>query len=276
MPYSIVIDMYANTEISRDSLKHRIIYGLVLSIIQSSDPQLSKFLHDEEFDKSITLRKIYYKNNILSLRLTLLDEKLFEKFGNVMLNACMHSYDINGTELKIAKISSTRQADNFWADYITYGEIFDKAEKKNNIFSFNIVTPLAFKRGDSFLAFPMPDLFFKSLHKKWNRHSGLPFDDIFLEFLERDIFISYYDLRTEAVKDNLKISFTGCVGRVTFKVSGKVSERFIQYLNVLADFAYFAGVGAKTTMGMGQLHRTHPSVSSQEGMKEKEDKMNVI
>ncbi len=211
---------------------------------------------------------------MLTLRLTLLNDSIFSRFGNVMINACMHSYDLNGVELKVAKISSTRQADKFWADYITYQEIFDNAEKKNQVFSFNIVTPLSFKRGDSFLAFPMPNLFFKSLHKKWNKHSGLPFDDIFLEFLERDIFISYYDLQTDSVKDNQTISFTGCVGKVTFKVSSKASERFIHYLNVLSNFAYFSGIGAKTTMGMGQLHRTHPSVT--EGVKEKEDKTNKI
>ena len=58
MPYSILIDLYSNKEISKENLKERVLYGLVLKIIQSSDPRLSKFFHDEEFDKSITLRKI--------------------------------------------------------------------------------------------------------------------------------------------------------------------------------------------------------------------------
>ncbi|MBC7476173.1 MAG: CRISPR-associated endoribonuclease Cas6 [Candidatus Sericytochromatia bacterium] len=270
MPYAIVMELYSDKEISQNNLTSRILNALTLDIVKSSDPNLSQYFHDEEFNKSMTLRKLYYKNNLLTLRLTLLDEKLFERFGNIMLNACTQSYDLNGTALKIAKISCTKQSKQFWADHITYQEIFNNASKTDNIFNFNIVTPLSFKRNDSFLAFPLSDLFFKSLHKKWNKHSGLPFDDIFCEMIEKDVFISYYDLKTEQVKDNMKIAFTGCVGNVRFKVSTKASERFIHYLNVLSDYSYFACVGAKTGMGMGQVYRTHTSVPSQEGMKRKE------
>ncbi len=268
MPYAIVIELYSDKEISQNNLVSRTLNALTLDIVKSSDPELSQHFHNEEFNKSMTLRKLYYKNNLLTLRLTLLDDKLFERFGNIMLNACTQSYDLNGTALKIAKISCTKQSKQFWADHVTYQEIFDNASKTDNTFNFNIVTPLSFKRNDSFLAFPMPDLFFKSLHKRWNKHSGLPFDDIFCEMIEKNVFISYYDLKTDQVKDNMKIAFTGWVGNVRFKV--KSSERFIHYLNVLSDYAYFACVGAKTSMGMGQVYRTHPSVPSQEGMKRKE------
>lgn len=266
MPYSIVIELYSSDGITENNLNSRVLYALTLNIIQSSDPELSKYFHDEEFNKSMILRKLYYKNNILVLRLTLLDEKLFDKFGNVMINACMNSYDLNGNELKIAKITSSNESELFWAAYTTYQDIYNNAKKDKSL-SFKIVTPLAFKQGDSFLAFPMPDLFFKSIHKKWNKHSGLGFDDIYLDLIEKDVHISFYDLRTEQVKDNLKIAFTGCVGKITFKISNKASDKFIHYLNVLSDYAYFSGIGAKTTMGMGQLHRTHPSIPSQEWRK---------
>jgi CRISPR-associated endoribonuclease Cas6 len=46
----------------------------------------------------------------------------------------------------------------------------------------------------------------------------------------------------------------GFVGRCRFATPIGDAER-LQMLNALADFALYAGVGYKTTMGMGQVRR---------------------
>ncbi len=47
----------------------------------------------------------------------------------------------------------------------------------------------------------------------------------------------------------------GCVGTVSYKLLGEIEPLLIKQMNVLADFALYAGVGRKTTMGMGMVRR---------------------
>ena len=48
---------------------------------------------------------------------------------------------------------------------------------------------------------------------------------------------------------------TGFTGQCSFILSDVLSMEQVQHINALADFAVYSGVGAKTTMGMGQTRR---------------------
>jgi CRISPR-associated endoribonuclease Cas6 len=45
------------------------------------------------------------------------------------------------------------------------------------------------------------------------------------------------------------------VGRVTYHLKDRQNWEMHRQLNLLADFAFYSGVGAKTAMGMGQVRR---------------------
>jgi CRISPR-associated endoribonuclease Cas6 len=45
------------------------------------------------------------------------------------------------------------------------------------------------------------------------------------------------------------------LGQVNYRILGDVEPMQIKQINALADFALYAGVGRKTTMGMGMLRR---------------------
>jgi len=47
----------------------------------------------------------------------------------------------------------------------------------------------------------------------------------------------------------------GCVGAIAFQILGEVDWLTIKQINTLSDFAFYAGVGRKTTMGMGIVRR---------------------
>ncbi|GFP33975.1 hypothetical protein HKBW3S42_02315 [Candidatus Hakubella thermalkaliphila] len=49
-------------------------------------------------------------------------------------------------------------------------------------------------------------------------------------------------------------SLIGFQGKCKYTVLSNQNE-MTRYLNILADFAFFAGLGQKTTMGMGQVRR---------------------
>ncbi len=254
MPYSFVIELYSQNEIRESHLVPRIQYALALNIIRTVEPALSAYLHDQSSNKSITLRTLWHKNNFLTLRLTLLDDILFEKFATVLIDACIPVFPLNDIAVKISKITSSNESENFWAGYKPYKEIYENASHENLSFRFNLITPVCFKKGDSYMPFPLPDLFFKSLHKRWNEYSEIKFDDSLTELFEKHIAANNFQLETKYLTDK-NIKFTGATGKVNFKITGKPPKEFIHYINTLADYVYFAGVGIKTTMGMGQVVR---------------------
>jgi CRISPR-associated endoribonuclease Cas6 len=54
----------------------------------------------------------------------------------------------------------------------------------------------------------------------------------------------------------------GFKGRVTYTYPRQIDAPTRQALNALADFGFFAGVGYKTTMGMGQVLTGAPAKRS--------------
>ena len=67
--------------------------------------------------------------------------------------------------------------------------------------------------------------------------------------------ISNYRLATRLM-DFGSYSELGFNGQATYECSDNIPVEHVKSLNALADFAFYAGVGAKTTMGMGQCRRS--------------------
>jgi CRISPR-associated endoribonuclease Cas6 len=256
MPYSIVIDFYCqDKKIKEHNLYPGTVYALLLNIIRTVDPELSVKLHDELANKTITVRKLYHDLHFLMVKLTLLDDGLFDKFANIMLQACIPEFDLNGQIVKIGRITCTNESETSWARYYSYKEIFEQASHTDIKFNFELKTPMVFKQGDILNPLPMPLLFFKSLHKRWNSHSEIKLNDEFLSLVEKYVFISRYKLQTDHYPVEKQLEINGSVGKLEFSVKKKVPEEFIQYLNILSDYAFFSGVGYKTGVGMGQINR---------------------
>ena len=118
-------------------------------------------------------------------------------------------------------------------------------------------TPTTFHSQGRSMPLPLPRLVFGSLLDRWNAFAPLRIDPEILVVVEQACTIARYDLRTEAVPlgGGLQIGF---VGRCTYGLPpGRgirpADEYAWRVLHLLANFAFFAGVGAKTTMGMGTV-----------------------
>ena len=69
-----------------------------------------------------------------------------------------------------------------------------------------------------------------------------------------EVDIARYKLRTQMM-DFRSYRQLGFVGECEFGVRKGLCEEALGALQVLADFSVFAGVGYKTTMGLGQTRR---------------------
>lgn len=197
-------------------------------------------------------------------RISLLDDRLFSRLNQLWLNLNpQHPWHLGPADLHITSILGTPQSTQPWANFSSYAQLYEQASDQNCKLTLQFYTPTAFRQGKYDSAMPTPDRVFGSLLRRWNHYSGMEFPTDILEIVQP----SYFDIRTEVATDprsqfqhtgaktNPCNSFTGCVGKVTYQVLGKVDALTLKQLNTLADFALYAGVGRKATMGMGMVRR---------------------
>jgi len=98
---------------------------------------------------------------------------------------------------------------------------------------------------------PLPHLVFGSLLDRWQAFSPVAVDPDLRQYTEEMVVLSHHALRTRTLAFKEGGSETGFVGEAAFSTLN--ADRYWgRVLELLAAFAFYAGVGAKTTMGMGQ------------------------
>jgi CRISPR-associated endoribonuclease Cas6 len=274
------------TPIYPEYLTGRHIHALFLTLVSSVDKELGDRLHGEKANKGFGLSPIQlavsYDRNLnkpqlkkansqqlkaksLSWhhqeispstpcwwRITLLDEVLFSKLTGLWLNLNPdRAFHLGSADLYITSILGTPQSSQPWSNFATYQQIFDRASETERNITFHLATPTAFRQGKYDSPLPTRDNVFKSLCDRWNTYSEIPINPEIIEY----IFPSRFEIKTEVVKNYDTHSFIGCVGEIGYRILGDASPETIKQINALADFAMFAGIGRKTTMGIGMVRR---------------------
>ena len=135
------------------------------------------------------------------------------------------------------------------------GRLYEEASDRNRKLPFRLCSPVTFRISDYDSSLPTRDRVFKSLLKRWNHYSQIPFP----ENLIKHIYPAAYNIHSDIAIDS-RSKLIGCIGNITFQILDKeVSPTAIQQINALAQFALFTGIGRKTSMGMGQTFYILPS-----------------
>lgn len=127
----------------------------------------------------------------------------------------------------------------------------DTTGRPSNLFRLRFLSPTLFRLSGQELALPLPELIFGSLLQRWNRFSPGPLPDDAHIFAAHNLKLDYARIETFASElDNQRL--IGFVGRVTFRATSQ--DRFyLQTLQTLCDYSFYAGCGYKTTAGFGQV-----------------------
>ncbi|MDZ7962910.1 MAG: CRISPR-associated endoribonuclease Cas6 [Aulosira sp. DedQUE10] len=271
MPHSLVLNLVPQSPIYPEFLTGRHLHALFLTLISSVDKSLGEYLHSANADKAFTLSPMQiqgqYKQHHHTLqfghqkpipagtpcwwRVSLLDDTLFSKLTPLWLNLNPeHPWHLGSANLYITKIQGTPQSTQPWADACTYAQIYEQASDKERNLSFAFATPVSFRQGKYDTVLPIKECVFNSLLSRWNKYSGMEISTIPIE----SIYPSNFDINT-AVISNYENKFIGCVGAISYRMLGDVEPLVIKQINALADFALYAGLGRKTTMGMGMIRR---------------------
>ena len=139
----------------------------------------------------------------------------------------------------------------------TYQDILNRwmlvAEEPDTRLSLQLVSPTAFQFHDQNQPLPLPGLLFGSLVDRWNAFSQLALNAEVRRFAEECLAISQFRIESRIVElaGGKQI---GAIGSVAYRALRRDSY-WLRVIHALADFAFYSGIGRKTTMGMGQARR---------------------
>jgi CRISPR-associated endoribonuclease Cas6 len=276
MPHSLVLNLLPQSPIPPQFLTGRHLHALFLTLVSSVDEELGDRLHDSTADKAFTLSPLQTNSPLLKggrggsklqhshqqpipagtpcwWRISLLDDTLFGKLTQLWLNLNPNRpWHLGPADLYITSIQGTPQSMQPWANAKTYAQLYEEASDRHSTIDLTFSTPTAFRQGKYDTTLPTRECVFNSLLSRWNKYSGMEFSSIAFE----SIFPSFINIHTEILADS-RSKFIGIIGEVSYRILGEVEPIQIKQINTLADFALYAGVGRKTTMGMGMTRRTY-------------------
>ena len=205
------------------------------------------------------------------LRITMLDSTVFRSFVQYMVtHPRALKVHIGNANFEISRLittpdphvgTSTWVASSSFAELHTHTLKPAAAEKR---YLFEFASPTTFSKGQKpwgklLKLFPEPADVFESLARQWESFAptslrlssyNLTPQDI-ATWCTENIIVTNYKLETRYLP-SLKFGQTGFFGTITYEVKGSIVMPEARWLTPLARFALFAGIGYKTTMGMGQ------------------------
>lgn len=275
MIYSLAVRLTpTQTATVRATLGHQ-AHAAFLRTVREADPALAEVLHTPQFEmRPFTVSPLLgvprARNGKVTvrpdedyfLRFTVLYEPIFQQFMGRFLRGQGRPVVRLGRALFLVREVLATPESSPWAGYTSFGQLYRQAEPENEI-SLDFTSPTAFSFGRKawgrkVVPLPDPILVFRSLWKKWNTFTlpELALDETLLEYVAENVVVKRYQLETK-MQHFSRSPQVGFLGHVTYKLMGRGegADLLRRLLNLLADFAFYSGVGYKTTQGMGQCSR---------------------
>jgi CRISPR-associated endoribonuclease Cas6 len=186
------------------------------------------------------------------IRFTALTGEVYQALAVGLIRRCHASsqFSLGLHTVDIQQVLFTKDASCF-SDITSYEALYDGPLAHRIHLRF--LTPTSFRVGKGNLPFPLPASIYRSLWQKWQRFApaALQINERIVATVEQSLFPARFTLQTETVI--LKgVPQVGFVGECQFELIGNVSVEDQRAITALSRFAAYAGVGMKTTMGMGQ------------------------
>ena len=244
----------------------RWLNGLFYHLVQEADAGLSAEMHHQLKVKPFTISTLQGRMREVRgvrcavpeeeycVRYTVLTEVLYRSVARALVGRYLERRPVrlNEHQFEIVRIEAAPHTTGAWVRTSSYEALLTQPRPSREL-SFEFVSPTAFRRGEQTFLFPVPESVFHSLLRTWQAFSELPLPGDLGAFVLQNVAASRYDLETSITYAG-RYQLLGFVGRCTYRVLDG-DPLYLPALNTLADFALFAGVGMKSTQGMGQVRR---------------------
>jgi CRISPR-associated endoribonuclease Cas6 len=272
--YALIIRLTAEKSGAISATQGHLAHAAFFNILQQADPAVSQIIHDIHGRKPFTISPLHgfghgHKGKLHIragqegwLRVTLLDPALFHTFIQYFLSGSRPVIQLDGAPFHISEILSSPGShplagyDNLQALHAKWESTAQLSDHQT--IQLNFRTPTAFSiRSGRFRhmhVLPDPALVFGQLASYWEtltQDNAITKDNV-REFTTASMVVSRHHIQTHMVQFR-KSKQVGFTGRVHFLIQDKENQPMIRRLNLLADLAFYTGIGSKTTMGMGQV-----------------------
>jgi CRISPR-associated endoribonuclease Cas6 len=263
--YSLILELTATSTTSIPALRGDHTHALFLDLVRQTDTDLASRLHDEPEYRPFTVSLLLgtmtrdgrYRiraGQSYRLRITLLDGgSLWQRLSGHFLESRDILLHLDNATFQLARVLSTPTATgDGWASYTDWQTLAGVPAQSNITLQF--ASPCAFSLGKrNFALFPDPAFVWDSLARTWNRYAPevVQMDRQEVRaFVTEKVVVSDYELYTARVVFR-EYAQKGFEGTCHYQV--KADDGYAAQIATLASFAGYAGIGSKTTMGMGQV-----------------------
>ncbi len=269
--YALAINLTAQHEAPLPVSHGQFGHAAFMALVRAAQPELAQALHDLNGRKPYTLSELRGRlerragRYVLpagwsgGFRLTLLHTSLFNVFMQRLLAEPQVSIRLGQAGFVIDSVYGA-PGSHPWCGYATAESLQAQAGLAQQI-RLEFASPTSFSQTDKadsgaqrFMLLPDPRLIWSSLGSDWQRFAGQRLPDEWKGWVERNVVVSdvrRWETRALRYKDG---HLLGGQGDVTFEALHD-DPAMLRIWNLLADFAFFCGVGRKTGIGMGQCRR---------------------
>lgn len=243
-PYAVVLEFQGKGDLQ--GLTPEALHAAFLGLAASGDRTLGQLLHSPKLGhRPFSLHPLGIPGQIgkIRLRLSVISPELFSRFWESWEKRGGIPLKLGGALLRPVSLS----ADGPWCGALSWREL--GAVEPTRQVELVFATPTTFKAGDLDLPLPVPKLVFGGLLAKWNAFSPYPLG-VSPEEIERKLALAGAHLATKRFFDG-RSHIVGFTGRAYFRALKGSTQELVRAVGALAQFAFFAGVGRKTTHGMG-------------------------
>ena len=251
--HSTVINLAVEDNSKTSRSLNRAIHAQVLTWLKKGKPEISALIHNSQQSpisiselirrtnspitksgNSQEINHLFFKVNFLQGYLLPILLKGIETEKEIFLD---------NSKFTIVRVDTLPSLDS-QAKLATYQELVENSKFCSEI-NLKFISPTSFKQNNCIQPFPLPELVFSNLLRRWNTFAPAEYH---FPKIDWQGMTAAYDLKTKVIKK--EVTEIGSVGWVRYAFKNDEQARVA---NILANFANFSGIGRKTALGMGRV-----------------------
>lgn len=242
--------------------------GLFYAIMRSIDRDLGDYLHANKDRQLFTISPLMGhrakfgddiqigQGRYYWIRFTLLDGELFQAvIGYILQRLDYPVLHLGSIDFMVTEVLNT-PGSHPRSGFTTLEDLCHQPQL-NDAITLKFRTPTAIsdgkwpRSGKRFVLLPEPVAIWHNLRRQWGKRGGDDPGKTYDDWIAAEVGVVEHNIRTHLLHFNHhpQIGFTGYA---TFRCES-TDQDAKRLWHTLSDFGFYAGVGYKTTMGMGQV-----------------------
>lgn len=279
-----VMHLRASRALTLENHMGRAGQQLALDLVRRSDPALSEALHALSQTKPYAVSGLLLPETTRPVlgRVAVGDRAWVRVLGlqadvvaalDRSLEPTPTEVEIDHTRWQVESVSRSN-SEHPWAGRTTTSDLIQRHRTLTPAtkLTLEFATPTGFHSAGLNVPLPQPALVWGSLLRQWNDLSLFPLPEDLTPFIAWQVMLNRYRAETQILRFKQGSQQIGFTGQATFAIATRneqlertdpaLAERLSaqreelgQALGLLAEFAFYCGVGIKTTTGMGMVRQ---------------------